>query len=110
MYYYFLLRVSKLFCYVLIGAVYGNGVYFAKDASMSAKYSNPDVSGYRYMYCCKVLTGNFTLGRNGLTEAPINDISVPSWYHSVADNVNSPTMFVIFNDYQAYPEYLITFN
>ena len=96
--------------FVLIGAVYGNGVYFAQDASMSAKYSNPDVNGYRYMYRCKVLTGDFTLGQNGLREAPINDISVPRWYHSVADNVSSPTMFVIFNDNQAYPEYLISFN
>lgn len=97
-------------CIHYIGAVYGNGAYFAVDATMSAKYSNPDASGFRYMYRCEVLTGDYTVGRNGLNEAPIRDINTQSWYHSVVDDVTSPSMFVTFNDYQAYPEYLIIFN
>ena len=38
------------------GVVYGNGAYFTVDATISAKYSDPDASGNRYMYRCKVLT------------------------------------------------------
>ena len=77
---------------------------------MSAKYSTPDPNGFRYMYRCRVLTGDYTAGRNGIKEAPVKDINNQCWYHSVVDNVSSPSMFVIFNDNQAYPEYLITFN
>lgn len=35
-----------------IAVVYGNGVYFARDASYSAQhtYSPPDAKGYRYIY------------------------------------------------------------
>ena len=91
------------------GYVYGNGVYFAVDASKSLKYCRPDSNGYRYMYRCKVLTGDFTIGRTGLIDPPVKDIDNQSFYHSVVDNVKSPGMFVIFNDNQAYPEYLITF-
>uniref|UniRef100_A0A0E9XMI1 PARP catalytic domain-containing protein n=2 Tax=Anguilla TaxID=7935 RepID=A0A0E9XMI1_ANGAN len=31
-------------------------------------------------------------------------------YDSVTDNPNNPSMFIIFHDIQAYPEYLITFH
>ena len=91
------------------GAVYGNGVYFAVKASASAKYCKPDSNGCCYMYRCKVLTGDFTIGRTGLIEPPVKDTSTQSFYHSVADKFKLPSMFVIFNDNQAYPEYLITF-
>lgn len=30
-------------------------------------------------------------------------------YDTVVDNVSKPTIFVVFRDYHAYPEYLITF-
>ena len=98
-----------LFFPFISGAVYGNGVYFAVDASTSAKYSAPDENGYRYMYYCRVLTGEYTLGMNGINDAPVKDFSQGTWYDSVVDRLASPTMFVIFNDMQAYPEYLIKF-
>ena len=93
-----------------IGAVYGNGVYFHVNASTSAKYCSPDTNGRCYMYCCQVLTGDYTNGKSGIVEPPIKDIDTHNLYHSVVDNIESPSMFVIFNDYQAYPQYLITFN
>ncbi|NWS60815.1 PAR15 polymerase, partial [Chunga burmeisteri] len=93
-------------------AVIGNGTYFAVDASYSAQdtYSRPDINGRRYMYLARVLTGEYCAGSRGLiTPPPKNSADPTNLYDSVVDNVNNPTMFVIFNDIQAYPEYLITF-
>ncbi|CAN0421920.1 unnamed protein product [Lampetra planeri] len=92
--------------------VYGNGVYFAVNASYSAhnKYSPPDANGSKWIYRARVLTGDYTLGTKGMIEPPPRDRSVSSalLYDSVTDDKN-PEVFVIFNDTQAYPEYLIKF-
>lgn len=92
--------------------VYGNGVYFAKDASYSARsnYSPPDGNGWRYMYLTRVLVGEYTVGRQGLLTPPPKDPNYPTvLYDSVVDQMAGPTIFVVFYDWQCYPEYLITF-
>ncbi|CAM4730206.1 unnamed protein product [Leuciscus chuanchicus] len=92
------------------GAMYGNGSYFAVDPSYSAQgYSNPDVNGHKRMYLARVLVGDFTQGKPGLPVPPAKSSNSADLYNSVTDNISNPTMFVIFNDVQAYPEYLITF-
>ncbi|XP_056103819.1 protein mono-ADP-ribosyltransferase PARP14-like [Rhinichthys klamathensis goyatoka] len=92
------------------GAMYGNGTYFAVDPSYSAQgYSSPDVNGHKRMYLARVLVGDFTQGKRGLPVPPAKSTNSADLYNSVTDNINNPTMFVIFNDVQAYPEYLITF-
>ncbi|XP_039613228.1 protein mono-ADP-ribosyltransferase PARP14-like [Polypterus senegalus] len=92
-------------------AAFGNGTYFAVDASYSAShtYSVPDASGNKHMYLCRVLTGVFTKGHGGLVVPPAKSNDPSDLYDSVTDNVALPGMFVIFHDVQAYPEYLITF-
>ncbi|XP_032880484.1 protein mono-ADP-ribosyltransferase PARP14 [Amblyraja radiata] len=92
--------------------VYGNGTYFAVNAMYSANgtYSKPDANGMKYMYRARVLTGVFCLGQSGMLTPPSKNSSNPTdLYDSVVENVNNPSMFIIFNDIQAYPEYLITF-
>ncbi|KAI7793217.1 protein mono-ADP-ribosyltransferase PARP14-like [Triplophysa rosa] len=92
------------------GAMYGNGTYFAVDARYSAKgYSKPDANGHKRMYLARVLVGDFTQGKPGILVPPAKSSNSADLYNSVTDNTNSPSMFVIFNDVQAYPEYLITF-
>ncbi|CAM4730210.1 unnamed protein product [Leuciscus chuanchicus] len=92
------------------GAMYGNGSYFAVDPSYSAQgYSKPDVNGHKRMYLARVLVGDFTQGKPGLPVPPAKSSNSADLYNSVTDNISNPTMFVIFNDVQAYPEYLITF-
>ncbi|XP_066544429.1 protein mono-ADP-ribosyltransferase PARP14 isoform X2 [Amia ocellicauda] len=93
-------------------AVIGNGTYFAVDANYSASntYSKPDAQGLKYVYYSRVLVGEFTTGRAGLIVPPAKTSADPAdLYDSVVDNPANPRVFVIFNDVQAYPEYLITF-
>ncbi|XP_011616660.2 protein mono-ADP-ribosyltransferase PARP14-like isoform X1 [Takifugu rubripes] len=90
------------------GAMFGNGSYFAVDPNYSAQgYAMPDPLGHRRMYLAKVLVGDFTRGQAGLPAPPEKNPS--DLYDSVTDNPAKPSMFVIFNDVQAYPEHLITF-
>ncbi|XP_009994325.1 PREDICTED: poly [ADP-ribose] polymerase 14 [Chaetura pelagica] len=93
-------------------ANYGNGTYFAVDAAYSAHdvYSRPDANGKKYMYLARVLVGQYSLGTKGsITPAAKSASNSIDLFDSSTDNLNQPTMFIIFNDIQAYPEYLITF-
>ncbi|KAK9537952.1 hypothetical protein VZT92_005522 [Zoarces viviparus] len=93
-------------------ACYGNGTYFAVGASYSAQntYSRPNQSGEKCMYLCQVLTGDFTVGKQGMIAPPAKGGAVSTqMYDSVVDRMANPSMFVIFHDSQACPEYLITF-
>uniref|UniRef100_A0A663N989 Poly [ADP-ribose] polymerase n=1 Tax=Athene cunicularia TaxID=194338 RepID=A0A663N989_ATHCN len=93
-------------------ANFGNGTYFAVDASYSASdtYSRPDANGRKYMYLARVLVGEYSQGTKGsITPGAKNASNSIDLFDSSTDNVNQPSMFIIFNDIQAYPEYLITF-
>uniref|UniRef100_A0A8K9XST8 Poly [ADP-ribose] polymerase n=1 Tax=Oncorhynchus mykiss TaxID=8022 RepID=A0A8K9XST8_ONCMY len=92
-------------------AVYGNGTYFAVEASYSADdtYSVPDSQGQKHMYLCHVLTGDFTEGQQDMIAPPAKSKSTTQLYDSVTDDPTAPSMFIVFNDIQAYPAYLITF-
>ncbi|XP_004675217.1 PREDICTED: poly [ADP-ribose] polymerase 14 [Condylura cristata] len=91
---------------------YGKGTYFAVNAKYSANdtYSKPDRNGNKHMYYVRVLTGLSTPGNSSLIVPPPKDPQNPTdLYDTVTDNVPNPSLFVVFYDYQAYPEYLITF-
>ncbi|NXN79438.1 PAR15 polymerase, partial [Bombycilla garrulus] len=93
-------------------ANFGNGTYFAVNASYSAHdtYSKPDANGKKYMYLARVLVGEYSLGRKGsITPAQKNVSNSVDLFDSSTDNISQPSMFIIFNDVQAYPEHLITF-
>ncbi|XP_004577903.2 protein mono-ADP-ribosyltransferase PARP14 [Ochotona princeps] len=91
---------------------YGKGTYFAVNAYYSANdtYSRPDAQGRKHMYYVRVLTGVSTLGQSSyLVPPPKSPQNVTDLYDTVTDNVKNPSLYVVFYDYQAYPEYLITF-
>lgn len=99
-------------CVVLAAALYGNGTYFAIKAEYSAKptYSKADPnSGHQFMYLARVLTGDYTQGLKDMKAPPPKSDASAHLYDSVTDNPDDPTMFIVFHDSQAYPEYLITF-
>ena len=98
---------------VVTATVYGEGAYFAVNASYSARqlYSPPDANGNRFMFYARVLTGEYTVGYRGLKVPPAKDPSKSTviLYDSVVDNQNAPNMYAVFTDAQCYPDYLITF-
>ncbi|KAM3916450.1 protein mono-ADP-ribosyltransferase PARP15-like [Leptodactylus fuscus] len=94
------------------GTAYGNGTYFALEAeySSSETYSPCDVNGKKYIYQAAVITGRYCAGKSSYKEAPhIDGDPNKGRYDSVVNNVGNPTIFVVFHDDVAYPEYLITF-
>ncbi|XP_043967027.1 protein mono-ADP-ribosyltransferase PARP14-like [Gambusia affinis] len=92
------------------GAAYGNGSYFAVDPAYSAGgYAKPDRKGHKRMYQARVLVGDYTRGTSGMIAPPAKSGNAADLYDTVTDRANNPTMFIVFHDIQAYPEYLITF-
>ncbi|KAH3790015.1 protein mono-ADP-ribosyltransferase PARP14-like [Dreissena polymorpha] len=93
---------------------FGQGVYFAPDASYSARswMTGADSAGSKgYVFLVKVLTGQFRKGTKNMRYLPPIDKKNPSvLYDCAVDKVKKPMEFVIFNDTQAYPDYILTFS
>ena len=88
---------------------YGKGVYFASDASYSSKrrYSIPNALGVQHMFLCRVIVGAYCKGvKNALTPAVRHGSLL---FDTTVDNMANPSIYVTYNDAQAYPEYLVRF-
>ena len=99
-------------CLLLFSATeFTYGTCFSVEAGYSAKdtYSKPDNNGEKRMYLCRVLTGDYTLGKKEMASPPSKSSNPNVIYDSVVDNKDNPQMFIVFQDGHAYPEYLITF-
>ena len=62
------------------------------------------------MYVARVAVGQYTKGTSSMLVPPQKGGSSNDSYDSVVNDVNNPTIFVMFYDNQYYPEYLITFS
>ncbi|KAE8279381.1 Poly [ADP-ribose] polymerase 14 [Larimichthys crocea] len=92
-------------------AAFGKGVYFAVNAAYSAsRFSPADTSGLKRVYVACVLTGRYTVGKSHFKVPPPRGSDPTDCFDSVVDNQQTPSMFVVFHDDQAYPKYLITFS
>ncbi|KAK3567341.1 hypothetical protein QTP86_019600 [Hemibagrus guttatus] len=77
---------------------YGRGIYFYVDALSAQRRCDVNASGQKVMFLGLAETGMFTVGRKGINVPPPVDPSNPGiLYHSVVDNKNNPTVFVMFN-------------
>lgn len=92
------------------GTLYGQGVYFAKRASLSVldRYSPPNAEGHKAVFVAQVLTGDYGQGSRGLKAPPLRASGQVLRYHSAVDCLHQPRIFVIFHDTQALPTHLIT--
>lgn len=94
------------------GVTYGYGSYFATKASFSSSYAAvvaPDE--VHHMFLAKVLVGNVSLGRNKYHRPPPLNSETKQYrlYDTCVDQINKPTMFVVFASCQCYPYYLIKY-
>ncbi|GLD59823.1 extended synaptotagmin-3-like protein [Lates japonicus] len=72
----------------------GHGTYFAVNASYSASntYSRPNQNQEKFMYLCRVLTGDYTQGQQNMIVPPAKGSSTTQKYDSVVDNQANPSM------------------
>lgn len=94
------------------GTVYGKGAYFATTARYSHDYTRPSPrNNLRYMFYAKITIGKVARGDGSLKRPPPIDVKNPKkgLYDSCADNINHPSIYVIFENNQTYPAYLIEY-
>ena len=84
---------------MILGTLYGFGVYFSSRATYSNGYAQPNDDGEQCMFVCRVLVGKTTKGDSSMKTRPVG-------FDSTTDGVH---MTVTYHDAQAYAEYLITY-
>ena len=92
--------------------VFGDGSYFALNASYSHSYATRDNDSSQFMFLAKVLVGSYTNGDSRYRRPPSKQPSNPASdrYDSCVDNILNPTIFVTFDIDQCYPEYVIKYS
>ncbi|XP_056905349.1 protein mono-ADP-ribosyltransferase TIPARP [Takifugu flavidus] len=89
--------------------MFGQGSYFARKAVYSHNFSKRSPKGVHCMFLAKVLTGRFTVGNPSMRRPPPINPRDPSsdLFDSCVDNWVDPQIYVIFNDDQSYPYFII---
>ncbi|CAL8358181.1 unnamed protein product [Lota lota] len=91
------------------GTLYGKGSYFARDASYSDTYSRAHGGLRKVMFVAHVLVGEFTTGISSYARPPSKGTG-KSLYDSCVDRIRDPSIFVVFEKHQIYPEYIIDYS
>uniref|UniRef100_A0A3P9N3P1 Poly [ADP-ribose] polymerase n=1 Tax=Poecilia reticulata TaxID=8081 RepID=A0A3P9N3P1_POERE len=88
------------------GRTFGNGIYFAIHASFADKYStNSTLHGNtKSIFLARVMVGKCNLGKPDLLKPDDENA-----FDSCVNDANNPTIFIIFDPNQVYPEYLIEY-
>ena len=95
--------------------IWGNGNYFAVNASYSVNYSHPVSGGLRQMFLVRVVIGEaHDCPPNGSLRLPPEKPKTSSLfsverYDSVTGNTGGSRVYIIYDNLKAYPLYLITF-
>uniref|UniRef100_A0A2K6F6V0 Poly(ADP-ribose) polymerase family member 12 n=1 Tax=Propithecus coquereli TaxID=379532 RepID=A0A2K6F6V0_PROCO len=92
----------------LHGTSYGKGSYFARDAAYSHHYSKSDTQSHM-MFLARVLVGEFVRGNGTFVRPPAKEGQSNVFYDSCVNSVSDPSIFVVFEKHQVYPEYLIQY-
>ncbi|KAK3586710.1 hypothetical protein CHS0354_020716 [Potamilus streckersoni] len=92
------------------GTRLGKGSYFAKTAKFADRYTERGNSCI--VFLVRVMAGDYTTGHKTYARPPLKDPRNPcsDLYDSCVDDVKNPEIFVIFDNYQVYPEYVIKYN
>ncbi|CAN9498749.1 unnamed protein product [Ophioblennius macclurei] len=87
---------------------YGKGSYFATDSAYSDTYATAS-RHHKIMFVALVLVGEYTKGKSSYVRPPAKGGS-GALFDSCVDCVNDPSIYVIFEKQQIYPEYLIKYS
>ncbi|KFP82621.1 Poly [ADP-ribose] polymerase 12, partial [Acanthisitta chloris] len=90
------------------GYKYGIGSYFARDASYSHAYCQA-VGKESMMFLARVLVGQYVKGNAAYVRPPAKSVDGLWFYDSCVDDELNPSVFVVFEKYQIYPEYIIEY-
>nr|XP_015208474.1 PREDICTED: poly [ADP-ribose] polymerase 12-like [Lepisosteus oculatus] len=90
------------------GTAYGKGSYFARDAKYSHSYTGS--SATKTMFVSWVLVGQYAKGSSSYLRPPSKDGGDTIFYDSCVDNIYDPSIFVVFEKHQIYPEYLVQYS
>ncbi|XP_008569713.1 PREDICTED: poly [ADP-ribose] polymerase 12, partial [Galeopterus variegatus] len=93
----------------LHGTSYGKGSYFARDAAYSHHYCQSDTQSH-VMFLARVLVGEFVRGSACFVRPPAKEGQSNIFYDSCVNSVSDPSIFVVFEKHQVYPEYLIQYS
>ncbi|XP_074636867.1 uncharacterized protein LOC141895017 isoform X2 [Acropora palmata] len=90
---------------------YGEGSYFALNSWKSDTYATRNNKLSKFMFVAKVLVGSYTVGQSSYRRPPRKDPRNPEsdLYDSCVDDTSSPSIFVLFDTDQFYPEYIIEY-
>ena len=90
---------------------YGEGSYFALNSWYSDAYATQDDNSSKFIFVAKVLVGSYTVGQSSYRRPPQKDPRNPTsdLYDSCVDDTSSPSIFVLFDTDQFYPEYIIEY-
>ncbi|NXP35528.1 PAR12 polymerase, partial [Leiothrix lutea] len=90
------------------GTNYGKGSYFARDACYAHAYCQGTPQGY-LMFVARVLVGDYVKGNAAYVRPPEKSADKLCLYDSCVDDEFSPSLFVVFEKHQIYPEYIIEY-
>lgn len=93
-----------------VGAIWGDGTYFARDAKYSHDYARALPTGQRQMLVVEVAVGRWAQGKRGLKSCPVIPGEKYTRYNSLVNDPGNPSIFVVQHSSQAYPAYLITYH
>ncbi|KAK5867740.1 hypothetical protein PBY51_012204 [Eleginops maclovinus] len=91
------------------GTAYGKGSYFARDASYSDRYARLKNNLNKTMFVALVLVGEYSRGRSSYVRPPPKG-NGKDLYDSCVDSESNPSIFVVFEKQQIYPEYVINYS
>lgn len=84
------------------GHRYGRGTYFANRASYASQFAEKDANGYKRIIITRVLVGSCCLGSAVMQKTH-------NGFDSSVDSLRSPSIYVTFDKFQTYPEYVVTY-
>ena len=79
----------------------------ASCAETAAQCREPDANGVQRIFACRVAHGVYVEGTNDQIVPSVREGDM--LYDSTVNRVGNPSIFVMYKDDQAYPEYLISY-